>query len=268
MSEVEAAKLATEHFGRPEAIARKIYEVHSRGNWQGALFAAMPHLFVALFFAWHLWSSPGWLAALLVSILAIAAYGWWHGKPSWLYPWLGYCLVPILVAALFSFYVLGQALFYFLAGSGPEPDPWMLLASFACILLALWLLVSLVTKAVQRDWLYGSLMVLPLPALACWLLVLRQGGFLEYNEQYLQNSASWLALSFLVLAVGVAAFIRLGQRRLKGGALAGAGLSIFLILAYINPGGLSSMWLGVAALLSMAFLFSPAVLKHRRGHRQ
>ncbi len=267
LSPAEATKSATEHFGHPEAIAGEIYKVHSKGNWGVALLAAMPHLLIALLFALHLWHNSSWVVAVLISMLAISAYGWRHGRPSWFHTWLGYSLVPILIATLLSLYALGRALFYLLAGSGPETNLWILLAIFAYLPLSLWLLACSVTSVVRRDWLYGSLMALPLPAIACWLFALyRDGGLFESSEQYLQDQAPWVALSFLALAIGAATFIRLRQRLLKGGVLVMAGLLILLIVACADPSVLNSPGLVVAALLLVAFLFSPALLEHKIGH--
>ena len=267
LSQAEAAKSATEHFGRPEAIAAEIYQVHSGGNLRMAMLAAMPHLLIALLFALHLWHNSSWVVAVLISMLAISAYGWRHGRPSWFHSWLGYCLVPIFIATLLSVYALGRALFYLLAGSGPETNLWILLAIFAYLPLSLWLLVSSVTSVVRRDWLYGSLMALPMPAIACWLFALYQDGSLfESSEQYLQDQAPWVALGFLALAIGSATFVRLRRRLLKGGVLLMAGLLTLVIVACADPSVLGAPGLVVAALLLVVFLFSPALLEHKIGH--
>jgi hypothetical protein len=268
LSQAEATKSATERFGRPEAIATEIYQVHSKGNWRAALLAAMPHLLIALLFALYLWHNSSWVVAVLISMLAISAYGWRHGRPSWFHTWLGYALVPIFIATLLSLYALGRALFYLLAGSGPETNLWILLAIFAYLPLSLWLLVSSITGVIRRDWLYGSLMALPLPAVACWLFAFyRDGSLFESSEQYLQDQAPWVALSFFALAIGAATFIRLKQRLFKGGMLLTAEFLILIIVACADPSLLSSPGLVVAALLLVAFLFSPALLEHKIGHR-
>jgi len=267
LSQAEATKSATERFGRPKAIAAEIYKVYSKGNWKVALLAAMPHLLIALLFALHLWQNTSWVVVMLISMITISAYGWRHGRPSWFCTWLGYTLVPVFIATLLSLYALGRALFYLSAGSGPETNIWVLLAIFAYLPLSLWLLGSSVTSVVRRDWLYGSLMTLPLPAIACWLFALyRDGSFFESGEQYLQDQAPWIALSFFALAIGAAAFIRLRQRLLKAGVLLTAGFLTLLIVACADPSVLGSPGLVAAGLLLVALLFSPALLEHKLGH--
>jgi len=267
LSQDEAIQLATEHFGHPEAIAGEMYRVHSKGTWTVALLAAMPHLFVALFFAFHLWHNLGWLVAGMISMLAISAYGWQHGRPSWSYTWLGYSLMPILIASVASLYALGNALLHLLGGSGPGPNPWVLIGIFAYIPLSVWLLVSFVTKAVRRDWLYGSLMLLPLPAIGCWAFALyRASSLFETHGQYLENFAPWIALSFLTVVMSVAVFFRVERRYLRAFSLAAAGLLVVFIAAQAGPNVLGLLGLVVAALLSVAFLFSPALLENRIRH--
>lgn len=60
-------------------------------------------------------------------------------------------------------------------------------------------------------------------------------------------------------------FIRFRQRPLKAGALAVAGLLILPMVNCSNPNVFGSPGLVVAAFLSLAFLFSPALLEHKIG---
>ena len=96
LSEDEAVNTCERLLGSAKLVARQIYEAHSQGTWRQTLLASMPHLFFALLFALNWWQSIGWLAVALALILSTAIYGWWHSKPTWLFPWLGYSLLPFL----------------------------------------------------------------------------------------------------------------------------------------------------------------------------
>ncbi len=100
-SQDEATTKATLSMGSPEVMAEEMYQAHSRGSWTEAVVAGVPHLLFALFFALHLWQNPLWWLPLMTAILLIVTiYGWWHGRPVWLFPWLGYSLVPLIVASI------------------------------------------------------------------------------------------------------------------------------------------------------------------------
>jgi hypothetical protein len=49
-------------------------------------------------FALGLWAWPGSLLVFLLMAVVISAFGWRKGRPTWTYPWLGYCLVAPLVS--------------------------------------------------------------------------------------------------------------------------------------------------------------------------
>lgn len=251
-SEEEAAKTATQYLGSPKAIAQQMYQVHSQGSWRQALLAAMPHLLLAALFALHVWQNVSLSLIIMLSILGVAAYGWWHGKPAWLFPWLGYCLVSLIYAGLFLLSL---------------PKVWALLALLAYIPLAWWLVSAIAAQAVRRDWLYGSLALLPLPALIGWLVALElRGGFSGYEKQHLDDIGSWIALSFLALAVTAATFIRLRRRLLKTGALLSPEILILMLAAFSTEGGLGFLGLLALVLLSLGILLSPALLERRISH--
>lgn len=67
---------------------------------------------------------------------------------------------------------------------------------------------------------------------------------------------------------GASSFIRFRQRPLKAGALAVAGLLILPMVNCSSPNVFGSPGLVVAAFLSLAFLFSPALLEHKIGHER
>ncbi len=92
LSEEEAVNTCVQLLGSTKLVARQIYEAHSQGTWGQALLASMPHLLFSLLFALNWWRGIGWLLMMLILVLSMAAYGWRHGKPAWLFPWLGYSL--------------------------------------------------------------------------------------------------------------------------------------------------------------------------------
>ena len=196
LSEEEAAGTCLRLLGSAKMVAHQIYEAHSQGTWVQTLLAAMPHLLFGLLFALNWWRGIGWLLGMLVLVLIVAVYGWWRGKPAWLFPWLGYSLLPVVAAGLLLLYL---------------PEGWSWVAILFYIPMALWLLYSVTVQTIKRDWLYTSLMLLPLPIIIGWFLAVEPVNNLpEQWFQRIQDFAPWIGLSFLALAVTVATFIRVG----------------------------------------------------------
>src|SRR3990167_9499125 len=53
----EAARtLAIREMGAPQAVASRMYNVHSPGEWRDVLLSTVPHFLLAAIFALHLWS--------------------------------------------------------------------------------------------------------------------------------------------------------------------------------------------------------------------
>jgi len=252
LSEEEAAKTCLNLLGSAKLVARQIYEAHSQGTWKQTLLASMPHLLFGLTFALNWWQGISWLLIMLALILVTAIYGWWHGKPAWLFPWLGYSLLPVVVAGLSLLYL---------------PEGWYWLAVLLYIPLTLWLIYSVTVQTIKRDWLYSSLMLFPVPVIIGWLIALAQEGeFLELSLVRLHDLAPWIGLSFLALAATVAAFIRLRQRWLKIAVLFISGLLTLTIVVYYADGRLS-LPVFLALILAMFGLFlTPALLERRLRH--
>lgn len=252
LSEEEAAKTCLSLLGSAKLVARQIYEAHSQGTWKQTLLASMPHLLFGLTFALNWWQGISWLLIMLALILVTAIYGWWHGKPAWLFPWLGYSLLPVVVAGLSLLYL---------------PEGWYWLAVLLYIPLTLWLIYSVTVQTIKRDWLYSSLMLFPVPVIIGWLIVLAQEGeFLELSLARLHDLAPWIGLSFLALAATVVAFIRLRQRWLKVTVLFVSGLLTLTIVVYYADGRLS-LPVFLALILAMFGLFlTPALLERRLRH--
>jgi len=254
LSEKDATNAVMRLMGSPELVARQIYEVYSQGSWFQALFAALPHLLVAAFFALHWWQNTLWLIGILIAVVGAVIYGWCHGKPAWLFPWLGYCLMPVIAVGILLIYL---------------PGGWAWFAASAYIPLALVIIFSVTKNISKKDWVFASVMLLPLPIMMGWILALwiraleGQHGFLSYEQLY--DFAPLIALSFGVLALTAATFIRVRQRWLKIGVLITLEIFILGIMALsgkssINPGG----WL-ILVLLAVVLILGPALLeKHIR----
>ena len=254
LSEEEAANNCVKLLGSAKLVARQIYEAHSQGSWRQALLASMPHLLFALLFALNWWQGIGWLSITLVLVLSIAIYGWWHGKPTWLFPWLGYSLLPVVVAGLPLLYL---------------PKGWSWLAIVLYIPLALWLVYSIIVQTIKRDWLYSSLMLFPIPIIIGWFLAVElEGRFPEFNMQRLHDFAPWIGLSFLALATAVATFIRLRQRWLKIAILVVSGLLTLTMVAYYADGRLSPTAFLVLMLVMLGLFLSPALIERKIRKRE
>jgi hypothetical protein len=249
LSEEEAANTCVRLLGSAKLVARRIYEVHSQGTWKQALLASMPHLLFGLVFALNWWRGVIWLLATLVLVLATAVYGWWRGKPSWLFSWLGYSLLPVVTAGLLLLYL---------------PKGWSWLAVILYVPLAAWLVYAITVQTIKRDWLYSSLMLLPVPIIIGWFLAVQlRGRFPEFSMLHLNDLAPWIGLSFLVLAVSVAMFVRLRQRWLKVTVLIAAGILTLLMVAYYADGRLGLTTLLVLILLMLSIFLVPALVKQK-----
>jgi hypothetical protein len=266
LSEEEAVKVVTQRFGPAKAIAGEMNQVHTKGNWAQAIVAALPHLLFALLFALHQWHNIAWLCGIFVSILCVVVYGWRRNKPTWLFPWLGYVLVPLLMVSFILLILLAQAL-PFLPMKNLALSWWVWIAALVYLPIALWVFISIAVQTIKRDWLLVSLMALPLPAIAVWFLVVRQeGGSLGFSRESFQKLESSIALSFLALASVVMLFIRFTQRSLKVGALLTAGFAILAIVAFSSQASLSFFILVALVLISIALLLGPVLLEHKIGH--
>jgi len=247
LSEEEATKTAAQFLGSPRFIARQMYEVYSQGSWRQALFAALPHFLIASLFALSCWQSTAWLLAILIAVICVAIYGWCRGKPAWLFPWLGYCLVPVVV--------VGTLLIYL-------PGGWAWLAAIAYVPLALFVLVSVIRQIIKRDWLFVSLMLLPIPMVLGWILALGIGAKFPWYE-HVYEAAPWIALSFAVLAITVAMFIRIKQRWAKAGSLLIPEVLVLVIVALATRNAIGFWYWLFLVLLSLLLLLSPALLERK-----
>jgi hypothetical protein len=247
LPEEEAKAKAAQLLGSPRLVARQMYEVYSQGSWRQAIFAALPHFLVAALFALRCWQNTIWLLGILGAVICFVIYGWCHGKPAWLFPWLGYCLIPVIAVGILLIYL---------------PGGWAWFAAAAYIPLALLVIFPVTKHTIKRDWLFASLMLLPIPIVLGWILALGVGSKLLWHEQ-LYEVAPLIALSFAVLAITVATFIRIRQRWAKVGVLFVIEILVLVIVALgdRNAIGLGG-WL-LLALLASFLLLVPALLDRK-----
>lgn len=249
LSEEEASESCLGVLGSAKVVARQLYEVHIQGTWGQTLLAASPHLLFGALFVLNWWQGAGWLLTMLLLVIGAAIYGWCHGKPIWLFPWLGYSVLPVIVAALFLLCL---------------PAGWSWLAVLLYVPLALWFLLSIVIQTIKKDWLDMTLMLLPAPVIVGWLVAVEaMGGFPEYDISRLHDFAHWIGLSFLALALAVALFIRLRQRGLKVAVLLIAGLVALVMVAAFTEGRLNLVPFMLLILLMVGLFLAPALLESR-----
>jgi hypothetical protein len=252
LSEEEAANTCLTLLGSAKLLARQIYEAHSQGSWTQTLFAAMPHMLFGLLFVLSWWRGIGWLLGMLVLVLSMAVYGWWRGKPAWLFPWLGYSLLPVVAAGLLLLYL---------------PKGWSWVAIVIYLPLATWLIYSITARTIRKDWLYTSLMLLPVPAIIGWFVAVEPVNQLpEHWLQSIEDFAPWIGLTFLALGLTVATFIRLRKRWLRVSVLVVSGLMTLIMVTYYTDGRLSLPALLILVVVMLLLLLSPALVERTLRH--
>jgi hypothetical protein len=255
VSRQQAMRDCLGRMGSAELVAKQLYEAYSQGTWRQVLMASAPHLCFGVLFALNWWQHVGWLSTLLLLVIGTTAYGWWHGKPTWVFSWLGYTLLPVLAVGMLLLYV---------------PKGWSLLAIPVYLVLAAWWLFHVIIQTARRDWLYISLMLLPLPIVVGWWLAISPDGNIdERNLQRIYSMAPWIGISFMALALTIGAFIRLRQRWLRIGLLAFSGLLTLTLVAYYTTGRLNTpTFIGLVLVMWGVFLLPPLLerwLRFRRG---
>jgi hypothetical protein len=254
LSEEEAIKTCLGQMGSANSVARQIYGAYSQGSWKQVLLASMPHLLFGALFVLNWWQHVGWLSVVLMLIIGTTVYGWWHGKPTWVFSWLGYSLLPVLAVGLLLIYL---------------PRGWSLLAIPIYLPLALWWLFRIIIQIIRRDWLFSSLMLLPIPIIIGWFLAVSPGArFTEYSLQRVYYFAPWIGLSFLALALTIAAFIRLRQRWLRIGLLIISGLLTLTLVVHYTSGRLNTLtFVGLMLVMWGVFLVPPLLERWLRNRR-
>jgi hypothetical protein len=252
LTEEEAMETCLGQMGNIKAIARQIYEAYSQGTWRQVLLASMPHILFGLLFFLNWWQHPSWIPVVLVIILATTVYGWGHGKPAWVFPWLGYSLLPVLAIGLILLCL---------------PRRWSLVALPVYFPLALWWLYHVIVTTTRKDWLFSSLMLLPIPIIIGWFLAVTQSGKItDYSQERLDYFAPWIGLSFMILAMTIAVFIRLRQRWLRVSLLCISGLLTVGLVAYYSTGRLNTLtFLGLILVMWGVMLGPPLLERYLRS---
>jgi len=107
-------------------------------------------------------------------------------------------------------------------------------------------------------------MLLPVPIILGWFLAVEQeGDFLELSFERIHQFAPWIGLSFLALALTIAAFIRLRQRWLRIALLIISGLLTLTMVAYYTNGRLSLLTLLGLLLVMWGIFLVPPLLERR-----
>ncbi|NWF78123.1 MAG: hypothetical protein HXY36_06000 [Chloroflexi bacterium] len=253
LTKEEALKKCLEQMGSTKSISRQIYEAYSQGSWKQVLLASMPHILFGLLFVLNWWHYPGWVSIVIILILATTIYGWCHGKPTWVFPWLGYTLFPVVIVGLMLLYL---------------PKGWSFVVLPVYLGLALWWLFRIIILTIKRDWLFSSLMLIPLPIIIGWLLAISPSGrFSEESIQRLYYYAPWIGLSFMGLALTIAVFIRLRQRWLRVGLLAASSLPTISLIVYHSTGYLINLAFLGLLIIMWGVLLIPLLLEKRLKKR-
>ena len=270
MAEEEATRTALATFGDARVIARLMYEAYSRGTWTDALISCQPHFILAALFATHIWRYPVLLAGAFAAIAVIAMMGWRNGSPNWLYSWMGYALLPLLILSYTSMDPVAQTVAFFFTRHGTPAPFWHLAGLAVLYVFTIWLIASTAVRVARRDWILLSLMLVPLPVIAIWVLTVTQSaGILVHALRSIEARFSqWdsaMACFFAVLGVTTALFVRIRQRAWKVIAVIAMGI-VGSALA------LRSFWgsLGVFRLLAVTvflllFLTIPLLLRTMLG---
>ena len=229
--------------------------------------SSLPHLIVAGLFISHLWRHPVLAPMAFASIVCVTLYGWWHGKPNWMYSWIGYSLLPLLIAGYASRPALDQTLSFLLGRSEALPGIWILLLIGALLSFSLWIIIRTTIRVVRRDWVLASLMLVPLPIFGSWLFNIEQlGGLFQASRLEFYQWDIMMFSVLMLLAVASAIFIRLRKRILKAGALVTLGVIAGTVAGHIIWGNLGFLGLVASASLILLLLLSPALIEAKIGH--
>ena len=260
----DALHSAIDRLGGPKVMASQLYAVHSTGSWYHTALAVLPHILLSLMFALGLKMAPLWLGVMLAVALVISVVGWRRGRPTWTYPWLGYCLVAPIVSWGLGVSAVGYGAWGVLTqGSLPLGVP-IYLASFVYFAGSLWFVIRIVSRVAQRDSLIASLAVLPIPFLSYWSFYFYSNmGAASQNADHMPGVNASAAVVFLVLAVATALFFRIGRRVVRVALLAITAPSIIVLVWLSSQGGPGFIAVFSLAAMTIAILLGPAVLDRK-----
>ncbi len=245
LSEEEASDTAIESFGNAQLIAQGLLRVHSRGTWQDAFLTSLPHLLVAML----LTVCFRYGVACGIACVLVTAVGLYHAvsrrAPSWSFSWLGYCLLPFIIAV---FLLL-------------DATRWWTILGVAYIPCAVLLVVYIIKLTASRDVLYVSLMLAPWVVIFAWCMATQRFGDLQMGhiDSYeLRVHARELVGSFVALAISSFVFVRIATRWGKALALI---VPLGVVLAYVTlrcwEG--ASLWRWLVAALALVLISAPTL---------
>ena len=254
LTEYEAANACIRLLGSAKLVAQQLYEAHSQGSWKHALLSSIPHMLFALLFVLNWWQGVEWIVITLAIIFAITLYGWLHGKPIWLFSWLGYALIPLIITGLLFLYL-------------PKVLSWIAIVVY--IPFTLWLFYSITMQTIKRDWLFSILTLLPLPIIIGWQFAVRQEGkFLEISTAYMAQYGHFIGLSFFILAVIAVIFIRVRKRWIIGSLLIASQFSLLIMVTLFTKGkvGISEYSILLLLIICVISILIFINRKFRYGH--
>jgi hypothetical protein len=202
-----------------------------------------------------------------IFIVGVTLFGWWHGKPNWLYSWIGYSLVPLIIGGYASRSTVGQAFSFLLGGSETFPNIWKFFVITISLVFFSWVIISTTIRVVKRDWALASLMLVPLPILATWLFnIVTISSLPSTNNAILHQWDGPMALSFAALGLNAAIFILVRKRLLKVGAVIVIGSTALAMAVHNIWGHLSFLGLLALFILMSVFLLIPVLMEKWFGH--
>lgn len=254
LSAEEASRNCLNNMGSARLFAHGVYEAHSRTAWRQTLLAALPHVLFGAIFALNWWQYV-WSAVLTITlVVSLVVYGWYRVKPRWLFPWLGYSLMPVLAASLLLLFL-------------PTGFAWVAWPIYT--LLFCGLVRYFYHRTRNRDWLYASLMLFPVPTLIAWLMVVMEGGaFPAYTLDRLDSFAPWIGVSFMAFGGVVVLFMRLRRRWLKGLVLVVSGLLSLALVSHYAQGKLDLPAFLLLSFLMLVLFVLPALLERKVWYRR
>jgi hypothetical protein len=273
VEEDDAVRDALKSFGEARSIARLMYEAHSKGTWTEALIGCQPHLIVAALFATHVWRHPLLLGTAFAAIVVIALLGWRSGGTSWMYSWIGYAVLPLLVASYLSMDPVARTVSFYISGHGAPAPVLQIVIRAILYVFTLWLIASTAVTVARRDWILLSLMLLPLPVLGLWIVTVTQsaGVLVDVLHSIESKFSRWdTAMGYFFAALGIttALFVRVRQRALKVGTVIVVGIVGSAAAVHSFWGALGLFRLLAVSLCLLLFLTVPLLLRAMLGHEE
>jgi hypothetical protein len=256
-----AISQAIDGLGRPQSLAEQMYSVHTQGSWYHTALAVLPHICLSVLFAFGLWATPGWLVILLGASLVISALGWKKGRPNWTHPWLGYTLIATIVSWGLAMSAVGYGAWGVITEGTLPLGSGIYLASFVYIAISLWVVIRILSKVAQHDWVMASVTVLPIPFLVYWFVFFYQEQLLLASQtgSPVQGVETSAAIVFLILAAATALFFRISRRVVRVGLLMITVPSTFVLAWLSYQRGPGYMALFVVSAVALAVVLAPAL---------